>query len=368
MRRGLNAATVGLSATLLLTSSASAAQAPTTEDFVKTVAISDMFEVQSGQLASEKAQNADVKSFGKEMTDDPTETSNDLRDLIDDEEIKVELPTQLDEQHQGILGKLKGLSGPQFDKEYVLMQTHQKAVALFEAYAAAGENDDVRDWAEDTLPTLKEDLNHAQNLKATVEQTAQAGDKKKSDVISAGSEDTTDATNQEAKKPAQKSNIKYLTRQSPTDWTAQALIGRTVENAQGENLGEINNVIINEKGDVVAAIIGVGGFLGIGEKNVGVPFDALEFRAVDPAEARQAKTKDEKAQEKKESMAARFDSEHADIHIVLNTTKEDLEAAPTFAWLDEQRSDDGQDETSGKKTTRDKQQPAEETAPSPSPR
>jgi PRC-barrel domain len=64
-----------------------------------------------------------------------------------------------------------------------------------------------------------------------------------------------------------------------------------VENAQGENLGEINNVIINEKGDVVAAIIGVGGFLGIGEKNVGVPFDALEFRAADPAEAREAKQK-----------------------------------------------------------------------------
>ena len=55
---------------------------------------------------------------------------------------------------------------------------------------------------------------------------------------------------------------------------------------KAENLGEINNVIINEKGDVVAAIIGVGGFLGIGEKNVGVPFDALEFRAADPADSR----------------------------------------------------------------------------------
>jgi len=369
MRRGLTAAAVGLFATLVLTVCASAAQAPTTEDFVKTVAVSDMFEIQSGQLASEKAQIADVKSFGKEMTDDHTETTDDLKELIDDEEIKVELPSQLDEQHQANLGKLKGLSGPQFDKEYVRMQidAHQKAVALFESYAAAGENDDIKDWAEDTLPTLKEHLENAQKLKATVEQTAQAGDTKKSDATATRSEDTTAAANQEAKKPPQKSSIKYLTRQSPTDWTAEALIGRTVENAQGENLGEINNVIINEKGDVVAAIIGVGGFLGIGEKNVGVPFDALEFRAADPAEAREAKTKDEKAEEKKESIAARFDSEHEDIHIVLNTTKEDLEAAPTFAWLDEQRSDDARDERDGKET-RDKQQPAEETAPSPSPR
>jgi hypothetical protein len=69
-------------------------------------------------------------------------------------------------------------------------------------------------------------------------------------------------------------------------------------------------------------------------------------------------------------MAARFDSEHGDIHIVLNTTKEDLEAAPTFAWLDEQqRSNDAQDKRGGQETTPDKkQQPPEETAPSPSPR
>ena len=133
-----------------------------------------------------------------------------------------------------------------------------------------------------------------------------------------------------------------------------------MENAQGENLGEINNVIINEKGDVVAVVIGVGGFLGIGEKNVGVPFDELEFRTADPAERRKAKTKDEKAEEKTDSMAARFDSEHADMHIVLKTTKEDLEAAPTFAWLDaQQRSDDAQEKPSGESTTREKE-PAEE--------
>lgn len=350
MRRELIEAAVGLSATAFLIFPAFAAQAPTTEDFVKKVAISDMFEVQSSQLASEKAQSADVKSFGNEMTDDHTQTSDDLKELIDDEDIKVEVPAKLDEEHEANLDKLKGLSGVQFDKEYVRMQidAHQKAVVLFEAYAAAGENDDVKDWAEDTLPTLKEHLNNAQNLKATVDKTAQAGDTKKSDATAPRSEDTTVAANQEAEKSVQKSNIKYLTRQSPTDWTAEALIGRTVENAQGENLGEINNVIINQKGAVVAVVIGVGGFLGIGEKNVGVPFDELEFRTADPAESREAKTKDEKAEEKTDSMAARFDSEHADMHIVLKTTKEDLEAAPAFAWLDEQRSDDAKEEPTRK--------------------
>src|SRR6185437_15763861 len=319
----------------------------------------DMFEVQSGQLASEKAQNGDVSSFGKQMVADHTKTSDQLKKLVADKDIKVELPAKLDAEHQTSLDKLNGLSGDQFDKEFVGLQidAHQKAIALFEGYAAAGENSDLKVWAKDTLPTLKEHLDHAEKLKTSLDQTTQA-DGTKSDALAAKSDatkksdDTTardeknSVANDDAKKPLPKGNIKYITRQTPTEWTAEALIGRTVENAQGDNLGDINNVIINEKGDVVAVVIGVGGFLGMGEKNVGVPFDALDFRTVDPAEKRADKTKDEKAEQKTDAMAARFDSEHENMHIVLNTTKEDLEAAPTFAWLDEQASGTTQKERS----------------------
>jgi len=356
MKRGLLGAAIGLSATILLASAALTAQALNTEDFVKTVAISDMFEIQSGQLASDKAQNGDVKSFGKQMVDDHTKTSDELKGLIADKGIKVELPSKLAAEHQSDLDKLNGLSGAPFDKEFVRMQigVHRKAVDLFDNYAAAGENDDLKRWAKNTLPTLKQHLEHAQKLKSSVDQTAEAEDTKKPDTAKAEdpkkSKDApterkeNSADNDDAKKSVHKSNIKYITRQTPTDWTAEALIGRTVENAQGDNLGDINNVIINEKGDVVAVVIGVGGFLGIGEKNVGVPFEALDFRTANPAEKPADKTKDEKAEEKKDAKAARFDSEHADMHIVLNTTKEDLEAAPAFAWLDEQSSNSTNDQ------------------------
>ena len=75
-------------------------------------------------------------------------------------------------------------------------------------------------------------------------------------------------------------------------------IGRTVENANGDNLGEINNVIINEKGDVVAVVIGVGGFLGIGEKNVGVPFDELDFKTAEAMKDRTDNaTREDKAEQ-----------------------------------------------------------------------
>jgi putative membrane protein len=348
MKRDLIAVAVGLSAPFLFASAAVAAQAPATDDFVRTVAISDMFEIQSGQLAAEKAQNGDVKSFAQQMVDDHSKTTEQLKDMVEDEDVKAQLPGNLDDQHQAQLDKLKGLSGKQFDKTYMDMQVkaHQKAVALFEAYAAAGENDELKDWAEDTVPSLKEHLEEAQDLTAKVDQVAEVDDGDKANDRAARDDNATAMTRNDAKaKPVQKSNIKYLTRQAPTDWTAEALIGRTVENSNGDNLGEINNVIINEKGDVVAVVIGVGGFLGIGEKNVGVPFDDLDFKTAEAMTDRSDNaTREEKAERKEEAKEARFDTEHSDIRIVLNTTKEDLEAAPAFAWLDEQNSENAKRE------------------------
>ena len=349
MRQTLIGMAIGLSAPLFLSSIALAAQAPTTEDFVKTVATSDMFEIQSGQLAAGKAQNGNVKSFGQEMVDDHSKTTGQLKGIVNDNDIKVELPAVLDGEHQAKLDQLKGLSGNQFDKSYVQMQVraHEKAVSLFQAYAAAGENDNLKAWANNTLPTLKNHLNQAKDLSAAVDQMA-ANDTNRADDRAARSGNVTAMNEVDSEdavaKPVQKSNIKYVTRQAPTDWTAEALIGRTVENRNGDNLGDINNVIINEKGDVVAVVIGVGGFLGIGEKNVGVPFDQLDFATAEAMKDRTADTRDEKAERKAEAKDARFDTEHSDIRIVLNTTKEDLKSAPAFAWLDQQNSEDAKRE------------------------
>lgn len=68
----------------------------------------------------------------------------------------------------------------------------------------------------------------------------------------------------------------YLTEQAQDQISADSYIGQTVYNANDENVGEINDLIIRKDGGVEAAVIGVGGFLGIGEKNVAVPFDNIE--------------------------------------------------------------------------------------------
>jgi sporulation protein YlmC with PRC-barrel domain len=65
-----------------------------------------------------------------------------------------------------------------------------------------------------------------------------------------------------------------------TDNLASELIDQTVYSSAGEDAEEIGNVsdlVFNQQGQITAVVIGVGGFLGIGEKNVAVPFDMLEF-------------------------------------------------------------------------------------------
>lgn len=60
-------------------------------------------------------------------------------------------------------------------------------------------------------------------------------------------------------------------------WRLADFEGTAVYGAEGEHIGEINDVLVSPEGEVEAVIIGVGGFLGIGEKDVAVAMNALEF-------------------------------------------------------------------------------------------
>jgi sporulation protein YlmC with PRC-barrel domain len=65
---------------------------------------------------------------------------------------------------------------------------------------------------------------------------------------------------------------------------ATNLIGETVYNGTGEdaeNIGDVNDLVVGKEGDVESIIIGVGGFLGMGEKNVALEFDKIEWAEKD---------------------------------------------------------------------------------------
>jgi putative membrane protein len=139
--------------------------APTTPDFVKEVAISDMFEIESNKLAEQKG-NAQEKSFAQQMVTDHTKTSADLKGLVSAGKVKAELPTVIDSSHKSKLDKLKSASGKDFSSDFNSYQVsaHKDAVSLFERYAKGGDNAELRDWAGKTLPTLRHHLEMAQEL------------------------------------------------------------------------------------------------------------------------------------------------------------------------------------------------------------
>jgi putative membrane protein len=139
---------------------------PTTADFVKEVAISDMFEIQSSQLAQDKG-NAAEKTFASQMVTDHTKTSTELKELVSSGKVKADVPTALDSSSRSKLDKLKGETGKDFSSDFDSDQVsgHKDAVSLFERYAKGGDNSDLKDWAGKTLPTLRHHLEMAENLK-----------------------------------------------------------------------------------------------------------------------------------------------------------------------------------------------------------
>jgi putative membrane protein len=132
-------------------------------EFMNKAAQGGMAEVELGKMASTKAQNAEVKQFGQQMTADHTRANNELKTLAAGK--NVTLPTDVGAMHKATMDKLSKLSGAEFDREYVkaMVEDHEKDVAEFQKQADSGTNADVKAFAAKTLPTLK---SHFEMIKA----------------------------------------------------------------------------------------------------------------------------------------------------------------------------------------------------------
>ena len=95
---------------------------------------------------------------------------------------------------------------------------------------------------------------------------------------------------------------KFLEEQSDNAILASELVGLTVYNPADEALGDVNDIVWTDDGGVEAVILGVGGFLGIGEKAVAVAYSAIDFSS----------------------------DENGNKKLVLSATEDELAAAPTF--------------------------------------
>jgi hypothetical protein len=102
----------------------------------------------------------------------------------------------------------------------------------------------------------------------------------------------------------------YPVRQDQSQWLGSNLIGARVMSASHETIGHVANLIVNDDGAVEAAVISVGGFFGVGKKDVAVTFRSLSIE--------RNKTGD------------------AIDHVTLAATKKDMQQAAAFQPLSQQ--------------------------------
>ncbi len=108
-----------------------------------------------------------------------------------------------------------------------------------------------------------------------------------------------------------------IVMQSENTILANDLIGRRVYSGNDETVGDINDLIVNLDGSVEGVVIGVGGFLGMGEKKVAVEMSAITVST---------------------------EPDTGNVRLVLSSTREDLEAALEFKPVDQQKNDAAADQ------------------------
>jgi sporulation protein YlmC with PRC-barrel domain len=129
------------------------------------------------------------------------------------------------------------------------------------------------------------------------------------------------------------------------NWRASKLMGLDVYNEANEKLGDVNEIILDKSGKVIAVVIGVGGFLGMGEHDIAVSMDKLKFveepvRTSSTAPATTRDTTTGAATAPANTATTTTTARKADAndwvpdHAVMSGTKEQLKAMPQFKYSD----------------------------------
>ena len=140
--------------------------------FIKDAAEGGMAEVELGRLASEKASSNEVRKFGQRMVEDHQKANDRLKEIATKK--GVDLPIEPNAEQKTTKERLSKLSGEAFDKAYVetMLKDHRKDVAEFQKESNNGRDPDVRQFASESLPTLKDHLREVESIAPKVQESA----------------------------------------------------------------------------------------------------------------------------------------------------------------------------------------------------
>ena len=134
------------------------------KEFMANAARGGILEVQLGNLAAQKASSNDVKQFGERMSTDHGQLGQKLQQLASN--LGVTLPQDLKPEQQAVVSRLEKLAGKAFDREYMreMVSDHTKDISEFERASSQATNPDIKQFASEALPTLRDHLKSAREI------------------------------------------------------------------------------------------------------------------------------------------------------------------------------------------------------------
>jgi putative membrane protein len=140
------------------------ATSPEDRVFLKEALEGGMAEVQLGQLALQKSNNADVKQFAQRMVDDHTKMGDQLKPIA--QQIGVKIPDGPSKKDKAIIAKLQALNGDDFDKAYMkdMVKDHKADLSAFHSEADMGSNLAVKGAASQGIPIIGGHLQMAEQV------------------------------------------------------------------------------------------------------------------------------------------------------------------------------------------------------------
>jgi putative membrane protein len=133
--------------------------------FIQEAGAGNLAEAELGQLGEQRGATPAVKEFGRWMYTDHGLTANPWLAAILRQEHETFQPTLTAEQKQ-LRQKLEGLSGTQFDQQFMehMVQDHEKTIPVFQKEAREGHNSALKSYAAGLTPVLQQHLAEAKEL------------------------------------------------------------------------------------------------------------------------------------------------------------------------------------------------------------
>jgi putative membrane protein len=144
----------------------SAAVSAADQDFMNKAAEANLTEIDIARVALQKSDNSDVRDYANMIQSDHTAALEDVTDLMKEKGLPA--PKTLAADTRRDVDRMSGLSGAEFDREFVNMMVadHQKTLELFRDALANAQDPSVKKYAEDLTPKLEMHLDKAQRLQS----------------------------------------------------------------------------------------------------------------------------------------------------------------------------------------------------------